>query len=134
MAKPEPRTGRPEVETAVSGRAVLSGVIGALITVLLGAFALSVSAGTKLAGSTWEPLALTVVQVLAYGVAGMVAGVRARSWGWLHGTLAAVSWVALALVIQLIGFPQAPSFGAVLYQALLAAAVGALAGMIGVNL
>lgn len=134
MAKPAARTRQPEAPTAVGGRAVLSGVTGALVTVLLGALTLSISAGTKLAGSTWEPLALTVVQVLAYGVAGTVAGLRSRSWGWLHGSLAALAWVALALIIQLIAFPQGPSFGAVLYQALLAAAVGALAGMIGVNL
>lgn len=134
MAKPTARTRQPEVEMGFSGRAVLSGLVGALVTVLLGALVLSASAGTKLAGSTWEPLALTVVQVLAYGVAGTVAGLRARSWGWLHGTLAAVAWVMVTLVLQLIVFPQGPSFGAVLYQALLAAAVGALTGMVGVNL
>ncbi len=134
MAKPGMRSRQPEAEVTFSGRAVMSGLVGALVTVLLGAVVLSLSAGAKLAGSPWEPLALTVVQVLAYGVAGMVAGIRARSWGWLHGTLAAVAWVAMALIFQLIAFPHAPSFGAIVYQGLLAAAVGALSGMLGVNL
>lgn len=134
MAKPGMRSRQPEADAAFSGRAVMSGLVGALVVVLLGAAVLSLSAGARIAGSPWEPLALTIVQVLAYGTAGVTAGIRARSWGWLHGTLAAVAWVALALVFQLIAFPQPPTFGAVLYQALLAAAVGALTGMLGVNL
>lgn len=119
---------------ALSGRAVLSGVLAAWVTVLVGALILSFSVGNRLAGSPWEPLALTVVQVLAYGLAGVFAGYRARSLGWLHGGLASVLWVVLALVFQLIALPGSPNFGAALYQALLAAAIGAVAGVIGVNL
>ncbi|MHB9146245.1 MAG: TIGR04086 family membrane protein [Symbiobacteriia bacterium] len=133
MAKPVRQQQREE-DFALSGRAVLTGVLAALVTVAVGAVALSASAGAKLAGSPWEPLALTVVQVLAYGLAGFFAGHRARGLGWLHGGLAALLWVALALVFQLVAFSGGPSFGAVAYQALLAAAVGALAGMVGVNL
>lgn len=133
MGKPV-RNQQQAEEFTISGRAILSGLLAAFITVLVGAIVLSASGGAKLAGSRWEPLALTIVQVLAYGLAGFVAGYRSRGWGWLHGGLAAVAWVVLALIFQLVAYSTGASFSAVAYQALLAAAVGALSGMVGVNL
>ncbi len=74
------------------------------------------------------------VSIICYAGAGGWAAVKSRSYGWLHGAAAASGFVLLGVVLGLVAFTGPLAIGPLAGKMALAAMVGALAGILAVNL
>lgn len=71
--------------------------------------------------------------ILMVAVGSMFAARWAESLGWLHGALAALLYVSLAVIISSLFFASGPPSAAVAQRLVVAMVVGGLSGVIGLN-
>lgn len=117
----------------MNGSAVFSGVLAGLVTALLGAAVLATTlyfSEVAAAQSKWFMQGLAIA---CYAVAGLYAGRKAGTGGLMNGAAAALGFLLAGLLLGLIVLPDLPSLAAFANRAALAIGVGAVAGILGVN-
>lgn len=118
----------------LSTRAILAGLGASLVTALACSVLVALIFYTVDLTPNYQALAVSLINGLSFVVGGAYAGRSARSLGWLHGAVTAGLFVLLALVFALVVFPGLPGWLILFRRLAVALAVGALAGIIGVNL
>lgn len=114
--------------------AVAGGAWWGLLAAFSGAMLLAIGSLSAELIAAQQTLATEVLGIIAVIVAGAVAGRRAGAGGLAHGAAAGVAFVFLGLLLGLAtGAPHLRP-AAMGVQLLTGAALGALAGMFGVNL
>lgn len=114
--------------------AVWSGSLAGLVIALV---ASALIAATLLfwdfAGSYSDRLA-QVVSFISYACAGGWAALKSRTYGWLNGAAAALGFVLLGIALGLVAFTGPLAVGLLASKMAVAALVGALAGIVAINL
>ncbi len=112
---------------------VLSGLCRSFLWMLMGALVLSL----LLWGSNLKEQDLSMYTYIVHGIAaafgGLTAGRRATRKGWYQGCLTGAFYGIIVLLIGFMALDNSPA-GADLLWIMVAAAIGALGGMFGVNL
>lgn len=114
--------------------AVLRGTWWGLLATFSGAMVLAILALSADPIAARQALATELLAIVAVVIAGAVAGRRAGEAGLAHGAAAGVAFVLLGLLIGLATGGSWPRPTALAMQLLTGAALGAIAGMLGVNL
>jgi putative membrane protein (TIGR04086 family) len=115
---------------------------GAILAGILWTFGLSVLAAAVLAAGVYLAAVTerSASQALFYaGLTSLAAGAalgarRAEGLGWLHGAAIGCAYVMLSMVVGLILFPGSMALADALHRLAVGLAVGALGGVLGVNL
>lgn len=115
------------------GFPILGGLIWAFGLMAAGALVLSLTLAFTGQKESTLPSAAVVVHLLAAFIGGLAAGKRSGTKGWYAGGATGLLYAALLYLIGFLGFDRDFHLS-VLLAAAVAFAVGAVGGMIGVNL
>ena len=113
--------------------AVWQGTATGLLSALVGAALLAGSLYLTDFAQRYSTFFVSAIALVCVAAAGFVAGRQAQTAGWLHGATAGLGVVALGSIIGFLMFGGGVPVGFVLSRLVLAALVGAVAGITGVN-
>ncbi len=113
--------------------AVWRGTLTGLLTAVAGAILLAASLYLTDFPQRHNPYFLQGIALVSSAAAGYVAGRRAQTGGLLHGAAAGVGFFVVGSLLGLAFFGGVAPAGFLLTRLALAAVVGAIAGVMGIN-
>jgi len=125
------RDSHPERSFALSG--VVSGTVLAIGLTLIFAVILSLVLTFSSVTEKHLPLIANAGGLISVAVGGAYAARLSESKGWLHGGITGVMFIIVTLIVGSVLFPGVPLALAV-RRAAVAFAVGAIGGVVGVNI
>ncbi len=128
------RLKKQEQLPAIDPKALLSGVLTvAILSIILSLVMASVIYFSELTEElTMMVLSYTGFAVIAVG--GAIASRKARTRGFVHGGMVGVIYILITAALSVLIFPSALVLSEVFLKVLLGFTIGALGGVIGINL
>lgn len=132
MQDDERRGGGARPQNGFSARAVASGTLLSVVATFLGGLVI----GLVVSLTHWSeaPRSLLSFGYLSIAVGGVLAGKIARRTGWLHGGLVGIAYMVITALLPGDGALEALTSVRFITGASLGFVVGAVGGMLGVNM
>lgn len=118
------------ISIVVIGKSVLMAYIISIIMLIVYGIILSITSLSE----TSLPTAVMIITVASIALAGIYSAIKVESMGWLNGAIVGLSYMVILFLLGIIFKTGAALDSFLLFRLFLGFVVGALAGIIGINL
>lgn len=118
------------ISIVVIGKSVLMAYIISIIMLIVYGIILSITSLSE----TSLPTAVMIITVASIALAGIYSAIKVESMGWLNGAIVGLAYMVILFLLGIIFKTGAALDSFLLFRLFLGFVVGALAGIIGINL